>query len=55
MVSKINRKEEKVAMNCPRTELIRKLGINTKTSKEPGSIGGEMVRRMIEKQKEQMK
>ena len=38
------------------------LGVNLKegyngdlTSKEAGSIGGEMVRRMIKKQEEQMK
>ena len=43
-------------------EVASEVGVNLKegyngdlTSKEAGSIGGEMVRRMIKKQEEQMK
>ena len=50
--------EAKAALDRFKTEL----GVNLKegyngdlTSKEAGSIGGEMVRRMIKKQEEQMK
>ena len=60
MASKTNRVEvpaAKAAMDRFKTE-----GVNLKegyngdlTSKEAGSIGGEMVRRMIKKQEEQMK
>ncbi|MDR0963085.1 MAG: alpha/beta-type small acid-soluble spore protein [Clostridium sp.] len=43
-----------------KTEVASELGVNLKnganlTSREAGSIGGEMVRRMIKKQSEQMK
>ena len=45
-----------------KTEVASELGISLKegyngdlTSKEAGSIGGEMVRRMIKKQEESMK
>jgi len=44
-----------------KTEVASELGVNLKsgyngdlTSKEAGSIGGEMVRRMIKKQEESM-
>lgn len=63
--SKTNRvevPEAKAAMNRFKTEVASELGINLKdgyngdlTSKEAGSIGGEMVRRMIKKQEEQMR
>ncbi|MDD7049549.1 MAG: alpha/beta-type small acid-soluble spore protein [Lachnospiraceae bacterium] len=52
----------KAAMDRFKTEVASELGINLKegyngdlTSKEAGSIGGEMVRRMIKRQEEQMK
>ena len=54
--------EAKAAMDRFKTEVASELGINLKegyngdlTSKEAGSIGGEMVRRMIQRQEEQMK
>ena len=54
--------EAKSAMDRFKTEVASELGVNLKegyngdlTSKEAGSIGGEMVRRMIKKQEEQMK
>ena len=54
--------EAKAAMDRFKTEVASELGVNLKegyngdlTSKEAGSIGGEMVRRMIKKQEEQMK
>ena len=54
--------EAKEAMDRFKTEVASELGVNLKegyngdlTSKEAGSIGGEMVRRMIEKQEEAMK
>ncbi|MDR2889115.1 MAG: alpha/beta-type small acid-soluble spore protein [Lachnospiraceae bacterium] len=54
--------ESKAAMNRFKTEVASELGVNLKagyngdlTSKEAGSIGGEMVRRMIKKQEESMK
>ena len=54
--------EAKGAMNRFKEEVANELGINLKagyngdlTSKEAGSIGGEMVRRMIRKQEESMK
>lgn len=54
--------EAKAAMNKFKTEVASELGVNLKegyngdlTSKEAGSIGGEMVRRMIKRQEEQMK
>lgn len=65
MASKTNRVEvpaSKAAMDRFKTEVASELGVNLKegyngdlTSKEAGSIGGEMVRRMIKKQEEQMK
>ena len=54
--------EAKEAMNRFKMEVASELGVNLKegyngdlTSKEAGSIGGEMVRRMIKKQEESMK
>ena len=54
--------EAKAAMERFKTEVASELGVNLKegyngdlTSREAGSIGGEMVRRMIKKQEEQMK
>ena len=65
MASKTNRvevPEAKAAMDRFKTEVASELGVNLKegyngdlTSKEAGSIGGEMVRRMIKKQEEYMK
>ena len=65
MASKTNRVEVPAAMAAMdrfKTEVASELGVNLKegyngdlTSKEAGSIGGEMVRRMIKKQEEQMK
>ncbi|MCH5281497.1 MAG: alpha/beta-type small acid-soluble spore protein [Lachnospiraceae bacterium] len=62
MASKTSKKEAKAAMDRFKTEVASELGVNLKdgyngdlTSKEAGSIGGEMVRRMIKKQEEQMK
>ena len=54
--------EAKGAMNRFKEEVANELGINLKegyngdlTSKEAGSIGGEMVKQMNKKQEEQMK
>ena len=54
--------EAKEALNRFKMEAANEVGVNLKqgyngdlTSKEAGSIGGEMVRRMIKKQEEQMK
>ena len=54
--------QAKEAMNRFKMEVANEIGVNLKdgyngdlTSKEAGSIGGEMVRRMIKKQEEQMK
>ena len=54
--------EAKAALERFKTEVASELGVNWKegyngdlTSKEAGSIGGEMVRRMIKKQEESMK
>lgn len=54
--------ESKGAMDRFKTEVASELGVNLKegyngdlTSKEAGSIGGEMVRRMIKNQESQMK
>ena len=54
--------EAKAAMDRFKTEVASELGVNLKegyhgdlTSREAGSIGGEMVRRMIKKQDEEMK
>lgn len=54
--------EAKSAMDRFKSEVASDMGVNLKegyngdlTSKEAGSIGGEMVRRMIKNQEEQMK
>ncbi len=54
--------EAKAAMDRFKTEVASELGVTLKegyngdlTSREAGSIGGEMVRRMIKKQEESMK
>ena len=54
--------EAKAALERFKTEVASELGVNLKegyngdlTSKEAGSIGGEMVRRMIKKREEAMK
>ena len=54
--------EAKAALERFKTEVASELGVNLKegyngdlTSKEAGSIGGEMVRRMIKKQEESRK
>ena len=54
--------EAKAALDRFKTEVASELGVNLKegyngdlTSKEAGSIGGEMVRRMIKKQEESVK
>ena len=53
--------EAKAALERFKTEVASELGVNLKegyngdlTSKEAGSIGGEMVRRMIKKPEESM-
>lgn len=53
--------EAKAALDKFKTEVASELGVNLKegyngdlTSKEAGSIGGEMVRRMIKQQEEEM-
>ncbi|MCR5459098.1 MAG: alpha/beta-type small acid-soluble spore protein [Acetatifactor sp.] len=60
--SKMEVPQAKEAMDRFKTEVASELGVNLKdgyngdlTSREAGSIGGEMVRRMIKKQEEQMK
>ena len=54
--------EARAALDRFKTEVASELGVNLKegyngdlTSNEAGSIGGEMVRRMIRKQEESMK
>lgn len=54
--------ESKTAMDRFKTEVASELGVTLKngyngdlTSKEAGSIGGEMVRRMIKQAENQMK
>ncbi len=54
--------QAKDAMNRFKMEVASELGVNLKegyngdlTSREAGSIGGEMVRQMIKKQEESMK
>ena len=54
--------EAKDAMNRFKMEVANELGVNLKsgyngdlTSREAGSIGGEMVRQMIKKQEESMR
>lgn len=54
--------EAKEAMNKFKTEVASELGVNLKegyngdlTSREAGSIGGEMVRRMVKSYEESIK
>lgn len=54
--------QAKEAMNRFKMEVASELGVNLKqgyngdlTSREAGSIGGEMVRQMIKRQEESMK
>lgn len=60
--SKMEVPQAKEAMNRFKMEVASELGVNLKdgyngdlTSREAGSIGGEMVRQMIKKQEESMK
>lgn len=60
--NKVEVPEAKAAMDRFKTEVASELGVNLKdgyngdlTSREAGSVGGEMVRRMIKKQEETMK
>ena len=57
-----NSSKKSEAMNRFKQECANEVGVNLKngyngdlTSREAGSIGGEMVRRMIKKQEEQMR
>ena len=59
--SKINVPEAKAAMDNMKYEVARELGVNLKqgyngdlTSRDAGSIGGMMVKKMIEQQERQM-
>ena len=60
--NKLNVPEAKAAMDRFKMEAAREVGIDLKdgyngdlTSRQAGSIGGEMVKKMIMKQEEQMK
>ena len=60
--SKMAVPQAKEAMNRFKMEVANEIGVNLKdgyngdlTSREAGSIGGEMVRQMIKKQEESMK
>ncbi|MBO5073048.1 MAG: alpha/beta-type small acid-soluble spore protein [Eubacterium sp.] len=60
--SKMEVPQAKDAMNRFKMEVANEIGVNLKqgyngdlTSREAGSIGGEMVRQMIKKQEESMK
>lgn len=60
--NKTDSSASKNSMDQFKTEVASELGVNLKngyngdlTSKEAGSIGGEMVRRMIKNQENQMK
>ena len=59
--SKMEVPQAKEAMNRFKMEVANEIGVNLKegyngdlTSAQAGSIGGEMVRRMIKRQEEQM-
>lgn len=59
--SKTNTSNNKDAMDRFKMEVANELGVNLKsgyngdlTSKQAGSIGGEMVRKMIKNQEQQM-
>lgn len=56
------KKDAKTAMDRLKSEVASDMGVNLKdgyngdlTSREAGSVGGEMVRRMIKDQEEKMK
>ena len=60
--SKMEVPQAKEAMNHFKMEVANEIGVNLKdgyngdlTSREAGSIGGEMVRQMIKKQEESMR
>lgn len=60
--SKMEVPQAKDAMNRFKMEVANEIGVNLKqgyngdlTSREAGSIGGEMVRQMIKKQEESMR
>lgn len=60
--SQTNASESKNSMNRFKTEVASEMGVNLKdgyngdlTSKEAGSVGGEMVRRMVKNYESQMK
>ncbi len=60
--SKMEVPQAKEAMNRFKMEVANEIGVNLKqgyngdlTSREAGSIGGEMVRQMIKKQEESMR
>ncbi len=60
--SKMEVPQAKEAMNRFKMEVANEIGVNLKegyngdlTSREAGSVGGEMVRQMIRKQEESMK
>ena len=60
--NRIDVPEAREAMDRFKMEVANELGVNLKsgyngdlTSREAGSIGGEMVRQMIKKQEESMK
>ena len=60
--SKMEVPQANEAMNRFKMEVANEIGVNLKdgyngdlTSREAGSIGGEMVRQMIKKQEERMK
>ena len=60
--NKLNVPEARAAMNKFKMEAASEVGVNLKqgyngdiTARQAGSIGGEMVRRMIKKQEESMK
>lgn len=57
-----NKNKHKTALNSLKMEVASELGVNLKdgyngelTSKEAGSVGGEMVKRMIKKAESEMK
>ena len=60
--NKLNVPQARAAMDKFKMEAANEVGVNLKqgyngdlTSREAGSIGGEMVRQMIKKQEESMK
>lgn len=62
MNNNASKKEAQSALDRLKTEVASELGVSLKegyngdlTSRQAGSIGGEMVKRMIARQEEQMK